>query len=119
MNNEIEMFRREMFNYQVYLEMVYADHGVTDFNHVEMMNNDGFYNNPNGIFGYVPFETQVFKFMADIETKYAIINNNITGDDACAKEAYKHNLELRNRMKEITGSYPEDTIILYKHKEAH
>lgn len=120
-------FRNDMTRYENSLEHTYAEHGVksSQFGYVKSMGDSGFYDNPNGtssvkkelgipnnqsLYDYMPFETMAFKAMANIGTKYGIINNNLYGDDECASEAFNQNSLQRNKMKEMTGQYPEDTM---------
>ena len=84
----------------------------------------GFYNNYKGIEGVmedlnisenedieIPIETECFKLMADIETKYGIMNKGLKEKEDCLEESYKNNVAWRAKMKETTGKFPEETII--------
>lgn len=120
-------FRNDMVRYENALEHTYAEHGVkpSQFGFVKSQGDVGFYDNPNGtsgvkkelgipnnqpLYDYMPFETMAFKAMGNIGTKYGIINNNLVGAEACANEAFNQNNIQRQKMKEMTGLYPEDTM---------
>ncbi len=120
-------FRNDMVRYENALEHTYAEHGVkpSQFGFVKSQGDVGFYDNPNGtsgvkkelgvpnnqpLYDYMPFETMAFKAMGNIGTKYGIINNNLVGAEACANEAFNQNSIQRQKMKEMTGLYPEDTM---------
>lgn len=85
----------------------------------------GFYNNPGGsrcvknelgipenrsLYDFMPAETLVYKAMANIDTKYGIINKNLNGTEACAAEAYLQNKAQREHMHNNSHEYPEDTM---------
>lgn len=119
--------RTAMSEYENSLESTYAQHGVrsSQFGYVKSQGDVGFYNNPGGtkavkdsmgipknkpLYDYMPYETMIHKAMANIDTKYGIINKELNGSDECAAEAYEQNKKQREHMYENSGQYPEDTM---------
>lgn len=126
--------RTAMSEYENSLESTYAQHGVksSKFGYVKSQGDVGFYNNPGGtkavkeemclpnnrpLYDYMPYETMLFKGMANMSAKYGIINKNLNGAEECAAEAYEQNKAQRDAMKEMTGQFPEDTMPVAKISE--
>ena len=128
-------YREDMKKYENSLETTYADHGVPSkhFGIVKSAGDKGFYDNPGGtsavkrelgipnnatLADYMPFETMTYKAMANINTKYGIIRNDLHGTDECASEAFNQNQRQRNEMINTTGMAPEDTMPIQRISDA-
>ena len=126
-NNERISKRLEYSAYENQLEHTLAEHGVhgqKQYGYVKSEGDRGFYGGTNTaqtkemlgipnnqpLADYMPIETETFKMMAQIKTKYGIERNKLSGVEECAGEAFFNNESMRQDMLKTTGRYPEETM---------